>query len=233
MFTGSLPIRSSPATVEAQVDRACAAVCRAGPVGANGGGTLCAAARNLDRACAGGSRSAVGVWEIEPERCTESGDVVTVDVSDWIAGVPAHSPLRSFAADRCASDAPLTLESSRREDVRVGHAAVVDRLIGQWLVKVKINTSGRTIVQDEIPRSVVAPGQNPVDTTCGEDHVSCANSLAGSHRSRSEWSRVCWPSRASTPQPPTDAGVSSLSLERLDEVDRLPSHDVLAHGFAP
>ena len=171
------------------------------------------------QAYAGSSGSAVGVWEIEPERCTKPGNVVTVDVSDWIAGVPAHSPLRSFAADRCASDAPLTLESSGREDVCVGHAAVVDRPIGQWLVEVKINPPAGTVVQDEIPRSVVALRQNPVDTMCGEDHDELCELFGRQPQIEVRVvARLVAEQGIHTPAS-ADTGVSSLCLERLDEVD--------------
>jgi len=113
----------------------------------------------------------------------------------------------------------MTFESGGREDVRVGHAAVEDRLIGQWLVEVEINTPAGTIVQDEIPRSGVARRQNPVDTTCGEDHDELRELFGRQPQIEVRVvARLLAEQGIHTPAS-ADAGVSSLFLERLDEID--------------
>ena len=95
----------------------------------------------------------------------------------------------------------------------------MDGSIGQCLVEVKINPAGGTVVQDEIPRPVVAPRQNPVDTMCGEDHDELCELLGRQPQIEVRVvARLVAEKGIHTPAS-ADTGVSSLCLERLDEVD--------------
>jgi hypothetical protein len=84
---------------------------------------------------------------------------------------------------------------------------------------VKINTPAGTIVQDEIPRSVVAPRQNPVDTVCGEDHDELRELFGRKPQIEVKVVARLLAEQGIHGPASADAGVSSLFLERLDEID--------------
>ncbi|WP_241998781.1 hypothetical protein [Kribbella sp. VKM Ac-2569] len=98
----------------------------------------------------------------------EHGDVVSVDLTQLVAGVVLQGELRTFASNRDAGNLAYTREVIAGEQERRVDAAVVESAVAQGLVEVKIYATTVAIMQDEVPRTVAGPGVEPIDSLIGE-----------------------------------------------------------------
>lgn len=62
----------------------------------------------------------------------------------------------------------MSSECFSRERAAIHHGSVVQRSVREWLVEVQVDPQPNAVVQDEVPRPVARPREEPVDTSLRE-----------------------------------------------------------------
>ena len=140
-----------------------------------------------------------------PTRCRSAGTRCATSVGQL---PPTITPDR---CDRCPRPAP-TGENHQRRSSSGSRRPKRD---------VEIDSESSSVVEDEVPRLVVAPRIQTIHTHRYTARTMCSNCTAESHTSRSACGPVCSPSKASTPRPPptttsTPASSASRSFRGTD-----------------
>jgi len=130
-------------------------------ISANGGVELSAARPH------GGMSAPEARWRIEAECRTQRCDVMMIDDSGRITGVPTQGPSRVLTTQRSARDLPVSVECNRRERLPDATAVVEHALFGRF-EDVKVDAAPGPVVQDEVPWTIVSPRIEAIDTDCDQ-----------------------------------------------------------------
>lgn len=148
--------------------------------------------------------------------------------------MPLQRPFRRFAPHHSIADGATASECCARERLAGCGTAVVHQSVGEELNEVEVDTSGRSVVADEVPRPLVAPREQPVNACCNESgHGAFECRCIQLDIEVSVWASLPTEQRIDTPTA-ADHDLDIGGLQGVDHVDRVAcAHLVDRHGTDP
>lgn len=98
----------------------------------------------------------------------QHSDIVSIDITQRVAGVVLQGELRRFALNSHSADVTVPGQVMGGEQERCVDAAIVQSAVAERLVQVKIDATTVTVTHDEVPGTIAGPRVNSIDSLVGE-----------------------------------------------------------------